>query len=153
VSTARENTRHLEAAAKVAAFVAQKIASDSLPSNIFLNINLPNLPLADIERAQITLLAPESHINTVEERHDDQGKYFQLVRQSLNKTAGENTDIRAIEQGNISITPLATSLACGPSSPALDDLCADISGQSTVSGDDSIHGHRHHRDRPHQAGD
>ncbi len=127
VSTARENTRHLEAAAKVAAFVAQKIASDSLPSNIFLNVNLPNLPLTDIERAQITQLAAESHINTVEERHDDQGKYFQLVRQSLNKTAGENTDIRAMEQGNISITPLATSLACGPTSPALDDLCADLS--------------------------
>ena len=126
ISTARENSHHLGDVAKVAAYVAQKISSDSLPANIFLNVNLPNLPLAKIGGAQITRLARESHINTVEERDDGQGKYFQLVRKGLNKTAEEKTDIQAIEQGNISITPLATSLACEPSSPALDNLCTDL---------------------------
>jgi 5'-nucleotidase len=126
ISTARENNHHLGAAAKVAAFMAQKITSDSIPANIFLNINLPNLPLAEIGGAKITRLAQESHINTVEERDDSQGKYFQLVRQSLNRTAEEKTDVLAIERGNISITPLATSLSCEPSSPALDNLCTDL---------------------------
>ena len=127
VSTARENTRHLEAGAKVAAFLAQKISSDSLPSNLFLNVNLPDLPLDEIPGAQITRLARESHINTVEEGDDSRGQYFQLVRRRLNEIAPQNTDIEVLDRHGISITPLATSLDCEPSSPALDNLCADLS--------------------------
>ncbi|GAI30721.1 unnamed protein product, partial [marine sediment metagenome] len=104
---------------------AKRIASGSPPTNIFLNINLPNLPLAKIGNAQITRLANESHINTVEEEEDGKGKYYRLVRQRLNKATAE-TDIWAIEQGNISITPLFTNLSGKPSSPTLDNLCSDL---------------------------
>jgi len=125
ISTARENSLHLDTAAKLAALLAKRIASGSPPTNIFLNINLPNLPLAKIGNAQITRLANESHINTVEEKEDGKGKYYRLVRQRLGK-APDKTDIRAIEQGNISITPLFTQLSSKPSSPTLDNLCSDL---------------------------
>ena len=125
ISTARENSLHLNTAAKLAALLAKRIASGSTPTNIFLNINLPNLPLAKIGNAQITRLANESHINTVEEKEDGKGKYYRLVRQRLDK-APDKTDIRAIEQGNISITPLSTQLSSKPSSPTLDNLCSDL---------------------------
>ncbi|GAI63106.1 unnamed protein product, partial [marine sediment metagenome] len=38
----------------------------------------------------------------------------------------KKTDTWAIEQGNISITPLYINLANRPSPPALDNLCADL---------------------------
>ncbi|MFQ6122550.1 MAG: 5'/3'-nucleotidase SurE [Dehalococcoidales bacterium] len=126
ISTARENSHHLDVAAKLASLLAEKIAANSLPSNILLNINLPNLPLAKIGGAQITRLASESHINTVEEEDDGREKRYRLVRQRLKKARDRKTDIGAIEQGNISITPLYTHLHNKPSSPSLDNLCADL---------------------------
>ena len=125
ISTARQNSHHLDTVAKLAALLVKKMTSSPL-TNLFLNVNLPNLPLAQIGGAQITRLANESHINTVEEGDDGQGKYYQLVRQRQIKATDQKTDIWAIEQGNISITPLSTNLSSQPSSAVLDDLCADL---------------------------
>lgn len=126
ISTARQNNHHLDTVARLAALLVKRMTSDSPLTNLFLNVNLPNLPLAQIGGAQITQLANESHINTVEEGDDGQGKYYQLVRQRQIKATDQKTDIWAIEQGNISITPLSTNLSSQPSSAALDDLCADL---------------------------
>ena len=126
ISIARGNNLYLDTAAKLAALLAQKINVKSLPSNLFLNINLPNLPLGKINGARITRLASESHINTVEEGNDGKRKYYWLVRQRQNKMTDKKTDIWAIDQGNISITPLSTNLYGQPSPPVLDNLCDDL---------------------------
>jgi 5'-nucleotidase len=126
ISIARGNNLYLDTAAKLAALLAQKINAKSLPSNLFLNINLPNLPLGKINGARITRLASESHINTVEEGNDGKRKYYWLVRQRQNKMTDKKTDIWAIDQGNISITPLSTNLYGQPSPPVLDNLCDDL---------------------------
>lgn len=126
ISTDRENNQYLDTAAKLAALLAKRIAADSLPSGVFLNVNLPNLPLAKISSAQVTRLASESHINTVEEGDDDTGKYYRLVRQRLNKGNEDKTDVGTIERGSISITPLHTSLAGKLPPLTIDNLCADL---------------------------
>jgi len=77
-----------------------------LPASILLNVNLPDLSLAQIKGVKLTRLASESHLDTVEEGHDGQREYYWLVRQSMSKNNDDMTDIGAIEQGNISITPL-----------------------------------------------
>jgi len=106
--------------------VANKIDSGALPSNIFLNINLPSLSLAEIRGAKITRLASESHTNSVEERNDGRRRYYWLIRGRVNKNTTKKTDIWAIEQGNISITPLHTNLSSKPSSPIRASLCSDL---------------------------
>ena len=126
ISIARGNNLYLDTAAKLAALLAQKINTKSLPSNLFLNVNLPNLPPGRISGAQITRLASESHINTVEEGNDGKRKYYWLVRQRQNKTTDKKTDVWAIDQGNISITPLSTNLSGKPSPSVLDNLCDDL---------------------------
>jgi 5'-nucleotidase len=126
ISIARGNNLYLDTAAKLAALLAQKINTKSLPSNLFLNINLPNVPASKISGVQITQLASESHINTVEEGNDGKRKYYWLVRQRQNKTTDKKTDTWAIDQGNISITPLSNNLSGQPSSSVLDNLCDDL---------------------------
>ena len=126
ISTGRENNQHFDTAAKLAALLAKRITSDSLPSPIFLNINMPNLPPDKISSAQVTRLASESHVNTVEEGNDSAGKYYRLLRQRINKGNEDKTDVGAIEQGNISITPLYTNLSGKPSHSTLDNLCAGL---------------------------
>jgi len=115
----------LSIAARVAAVLAKKLATNR-PTKIFLNVNVPDLPLDKIRGARITRLARASHINTVEEENQGQQKQYRLVRERLTEVSNDGTDIQAIEQGNISITPLYTSLLDKPPQHLLKKLCADL---------------------------
>ena len=126
VSVAAVDSICLNNAARVAALLAEKIIAKSLPPDIFLNVNLPSLSLGKIEGAKITRLASKSHIDTVEEGFDGKREYYWLVRQQLNTNTDKNTDIWAIEQGNISITPLHTELLRRPSPSIPDSLCSEL---------------------------
>ena len=117
---------YFAAAAELAALLAKRIESNPLPTNIFLNVNLPNLPPTQIKGLEITRLANISHSNTVEEENGSKEGYYRLIRQRTDNAADNKTDIRAIEQGNISITPLHANLSNNPSSPILDNLCSDL---------------------------
>jgi len=117
---------HLDNAARLAALLVKKIGADTLHGNLFLNVNLPNLPLAEIRGARVTRLASESHTDTVEESHDGRRKYYWLIRHGINRDTDKKTDIWAIEQGNISITPLYTSLLNKTSPPIPNNLCSDL---------------------------
>jgi 5'-nucleotidase len=119
------NQPGLSVAALVAAMLVKKVAANS-PTRIFLNVNVPDLPLSEIRGTSITRLARSSHINTVEEENHGQQKQYRLVRERLTEAGDSGTDIQAIEQGNISITPLYTSLLDKPPQHLLKKLCADL---------------------------
>jgi len=126
ISVAFGDNLYLDNAARLAALLVKKIDTNALPTNTFLNVNLPNLPLTEIKGAKVTRLASESHTDTVEESHDGRRTYYWLIRQGINKDTDKKTDIWAIEQGNISITPLHTSLLNKPSPPIPKNLCPDL---------------------------
>ena len=126
ISVALGESLHLDAAAKLTILLAKKIDRGVLPTNIFLNVNLPNLPVAKIKGAKITRLASKSHTNTVEEGDDGKRKYYWLVRQKINKAVDDKTDIWTIEQDSISITPLHTLLFNKPSPAIPDSLCSSL---------------------------
>ena len=117
---------YFDDAAKFAALLARKVESGVLPANICLNVNLPNLPLEKIKGVKITYPASRSHTDTIEERYNNGRHYYWFVRQRLNKPSDEKTDTWALEQGNISISPLLTREVNRPSSPLPDSLCSDL---------------------------
>ena len=106
VSAPSADSHYLENAARLAAWLVTKIQADALPPNILLNVNLPDLALSQIKEVKVTRLASQSHLDTVKEGHDGRREYYWLVRQMVSKSNDDTTDIGAIEQGNISITPL-----------------------------------------------
>jgi 5'-nucleotidase len=126
ISAPYGNKPSLDTAARVAAILVKKITNASLPTRLLLNVNLPDVPPAEIKGAKITRLARESHINTVEEGNRGRHKYYWLVRERIRETTDDETDIWAIEQGNISITPLYTHRADKPPHHVLNSLCADL---------------------------
>jgi len=126
ISAPYGNEHSLHIAARVATLLAEKIAATSPPTRIFLNVNMPDLPLAEIAGAKITRLARESHLNTVEEGNRGRQKYYWLLRQRISEATDNNTDIWAVEQGNISITPLYTSRSDKPPHHVLNSLCSDL---------------------------
>ena len=126
ISIASADSHYLDNAAKLAALLARKILAGTLPVDIFLNINLPDLPLAEIKGLKITKPAHKTHIDTVKEGHDGRREYYWLVRQKLGTNSGKDTDIGALEQGNISITALHTTLFQKPPLGITNSLCSNL---------------------------
>jgi 5'-nucleotidase len=115
----------VDAGARVAAALVRKIAAENFP-RIFLNMNVPDLPLDRIKSIELTRLARSSHINTVTEEVLDSVKQYRLVRERLAGSDSEGTDIQAVVRGNISLTPLYTSLYDKPPQRLLKKLHAEL---------------------------
>jgi 5'-nucleotidase len=126
ISTVQGDNTYFDEAAKFAALLAKKFGASALPPNICLNVNLPNLSREKIRGVKITYPATSSHADTIDERYDNGRQYFWFTRQRINKAQDDKTDTWAIAQGNISISPLLTSLANKPSPPIPDSLVSDL---------------------------
>ncbi len=127
ISAPHENGEWLDAAAKVATLLATKVTADSRLNNTLFNVNMPELPLEKINGVKLTRLASESHINTVEEGDDGRRKYYWLVRQRAVTATNDSTDVWAVENGYISITPLHLDRPKRPPVLLFNRLCADLS--------------------------
>jgi 5'-nucleotidase len=125
VSAAPGSANSLKVAARTAAALAKKIATDN-PARIFLNMNVPDLPLEEIRGVKITRLARSSHINSVAEENNEKSKQYRLVRERVAESGSDGTDIQAIVQGYISITPLYTSLLDKPPQHLLKKLSTEL---------------------------
>ena len=112
-----------ENAARLAMLLAEKINCGEISRDVFLNVNLPELPLEEIRGIKLTQPAHKTHIDSVDEGHDGRRKYYWLVRRKLNSDAAENTDMWALEQGFVSITTLNTTLFRKAVSGIDDSLC------------------------------
>ena len=110
VSVAGKNNPGLKTAAVLTRLLAVKIGDRSLPEDIFLNVNIPDIPPEDFRGIRLTGRAHRTHIDTVEEGTDGRREYYWLMRHRLETEVGEDSDVAALEQGYISITPLHTIL-------------------------------------------
>ena len=115
----------IDAGARVAAALVRRFEAEDFP-RIFLNVNVPDLPLEKVAAIKLTRLARSSHINTVTEETLDSMKQYRLVRERLVGTDAEGTDIQAVLQGDISLTPLYTSFLDKPPQRLLKKLTASL---------------------------
>jgi len=89
VSAPPQSRQGVESAARVAAMLADRLAGNN-PQKIFLNVNVPDMPLSVVAGVKITRLARSSHINTVEEENRGHLKQYRLVRSRLANTGGQH---------------------------------------------------------------
>ena len=94
-----------------AAFTASLIKSLSgswpLPPDTFFNINIPNLPAAELQSPRLTRLGRRKYHNILNKREDPRGRpYYWFSGSPLESDCGEGTDIQAVQQGHISLTPV-----------------------------------------------
>lgn len=126
ISVATTDTSGLENAARLAKLLARRIINKKLPPDSFLNINLPDLPLADIKGIKLVQPAHKTHINTVDEGHDGRRKYYWLVRQKQDNNADKNTDVQVLENGYIAITALHNTIFRNTILGITSSLCSEI---------------------------
>jgi 5'-nucleotidase len=102
---------HFDVAARFAALITQQIAAGDMSQKFLLNINLPNLPLPKINGVEITRLGERSYMDNIKAGHDGKRKYYWIVRGKPDWKEVEGTDIWALGQNKISITPLQSDLS------------------------------------------
>ena len=102
--------------------IAGIIKTNALPRETFLNINLPNLPLGRIKGVEITHLGERSYGDIIEEGHDGRRTYYWIVRDKPAWEPTEGTDIWALINGKVSITPLHINLTSHSAFPPLEEL-------------------------------
>ena len=69
---------NFDSAARLVALLAAEIKNGELPQEIFLNINLPNLPREEILGIEITKLSRQSYCDVVEKVDDCEGACYRI---------------------------------------------------------------------------
>jgi len=107
---AREDFRFNEAA-EVAYRSAKRILERGLSEDTLLNINVPNLLLAEMQGTRITRLGKRIYHQLTVERVDPRGKkYYWIGGGEPDWEREEGTDFDAIDRKMVSITPLHLDL-------------------------------------------
>lgn len=109
ISVAASKVDDFTPAAKLVAQIAMNLEQIRLPGKILFNVNVPNVPLADIQHLRVTKLADRRYADAIQEGTDGRKKYYWIGRGSTEWISKEGTDHWAIQQAACSITPLMAS--------------------------------------------
>ncbi len=94
-------------AAKFAAALTKKILEEGLPHGMFLNVNVPNVPEPQIRGVAITRMGNAMYDDKYDKRIDPRNRvYYWLTGSKVELNEGLETDDGAIEQNQVSVTPL-----------------------------------------------
>ncbi len=104
--------QHLDAAARAARAVVQRVLAQGLPAQPFLlNVNIPNRADADRLPLRITRLGRRHASAPVIVQQNPRGDAIYWIGPSGDaREAGEGTDFHATAQGCVSLTPLQVDL-------------------------------------------
>ncbi len=111
ISLASYESQHFNTAAQVALQLVQRLETQPLPADIILNVNVPDLPMAEIAGFQSTHLGHRHKAEPVVKTHDPRGRPIYWVGSAgPEQDAGPGTDFHAIRHGFVSVTPLQVDL-------------------------------------------
>jgi 5'-nucleotidase len=102
-----EGKKDFSAATAIAKTVIQKVMKNDIAHNTLLNVNIPYLPLDEIKGTRITRLGLRVYRNELVRRDDPFGHpYFWIGGEAPTGVVEEGTDIGAMNDGYVSITPV-----------------------------------------------
>ena len=105
---------HYETAAYVARRVVEKIDEKKVESGIILSVNVPNLEIHEIEGIEITRLGKRFYNDRLIEREDPKrNKYYWIEGAHAHDILDEGTDVKAVHERRVSITPLRFDITAG----------------------------------------
>lgn len=93
-------------AARMAGLVAAKVGAGRLEGPVFLNVNVPNLSPQQIAGVEVTRISRKNYCDRIEKDYDASGEYYLITRNDELEDAVPGTDLWAVENGMVSITPL-----------------------------------------------
>ncbi len=106
-----EESMHFDTAVKVVLELIESLPALSLGSELLLNVNVPNVPYKEIGGFEVTRLGSRHKSEPVIKSKDPRGRpIFWVGSIGPEQDAGPGTDFHAINNNNVSITPLQVDL-------------------------------------------
>ncbi len=101
--------------------VLRKLIAAGIPANVLMNVNFPHCLARDARGVAITVQGRRStDLMRIEDRKDGRGNpYHWISFQRGNFTPGAGTDLEALEQNKISITPIKLDFTDHPTVTSL----------------------------------
>lgn len=93
--------------------IIKRLVELGWPNDVVININFPNTPVDQITEVEVTKQGfRDVHVRHAEKRTDLRGKeYYWIGFRQARSSPPEGTDLRALYEGKISVTPLHIDLS------------------------------------------
>lgn len=109
-----------DTAARVARHLVRVILERGLPARTLLNVNVPNLPIEQVRGYAVTRMGESRFVETFDRRTDPRGNVYYWMDGALEKCGDtEGSDLEALEQGFVSLTPIWFDLTHHAAIPVL----------------------------------
>ena len=109
--TGENSGHHYATAAGAAARITARLLVDPLPADTILNVNVPDLPAAEINGFEVTRLGHRHRAEACIREVDPRGRPLWWIGPAgPEQDAGPGTDFDAVRRGFISITPIHVDL-------------------------------------------
>lgn len=110
--------------------VAKRLSEQPPEFNLFLNINVPNLPVDRLAGVQVTRLGNRSYGESVREEGTGNQKQYKIARdRPISGDAQPGTDMWALKNNQVSITPLYIGLGNTDQIPEVESLLEGVPEQ------------------------
>jgi 5'-nucleotidase len=102
---------HWETAARAAHDLVPRLIDPGLPGGTVLNVNVPNLPPEEVRGYAVTRMGPSRFEEIFHKRADPRGNLYYWLDGDMELIGeAEGTDIKAVEEGYISLTPIGLDM-------------------------------------------
>ncbi len=119
-----------ETASQVLKLMAERLRDNALASSPFLNINVPSLRAERIVGIKVTRPGNRSYGESVRPEGLGEDKRYRISRnRPITTVPTEGTDIWALKNNYISISPMQMSLGSPEQMPEVESLLAGLAGQ------------------------
>lgn len=130
ISVGSVTNPQFDTASRLLRLMAQRFAESPPASSLFLNVNLPSVTVDQISGLRVTQLGKRSYGESVREEGTGEDKrYFISRNRPISGLPVDGTDIWALKNNYISITPMQMSLGHDKQTPEVETILAGISDQ------------------------
>lgn len=111
LQTVDHNGRYYETAARAAVEIIARLATDPLPADTILNVNVPDLPWEQVRGFEVSRLGNRHRAEACIPQQDPRGRqWWWIGAAGPEQDAGPGTDFHSVRTGHISITPIQVDL-------------------------------------------
>lgn len=111
ISLAAREDFIFETPAKLAVKLVKTILKTGLPYDTLLNVNVPNVSYPELKGIKITRMGKKRYSDNIIEKTDPRGKkYYWLGGEEISYEKLGNSDMEAVSEGYVSITPIHLDL-------------------------------------------
>ena len=111
ISLTSSEGRHFATAGKVARDLVQRFIDNPVAEPVLLNVNVPDLPLAQLKGTEVTRLGKRHKAEPVVKTQSPRNEtVYWIGAAGEARDAGPGTDFNAVERGVVSVTPLQIDL-------------------------------------------